>query len=349
MLSILGKYLTELFGPFRLLQSHSFLIFLGLYLGFFITMKLLPRMFKYLPNDQGREFAMEAEKAKGKPTGSGIIFISIFIVLAFLTVPFSIQTTLILVLVFAVSVSGFLDDRSKKPWGELLKGSIDLVLSVLAGIILCEGRSFILWFPFVTGSLEVPAWVFIIISIVVIWTSINSTNCSDGVDGLSGTLAMISLVSLGAVLYFVLGHTDISNYLLLPHYENGARWAIMIFTLAGPLAAYLWFNAYPSKVLMGDAGARALGFVIGVMVMNTGNPFVLVVIATMLLVNGGTGLVKVALLRFLKIKIFHNTRFPLHDHVLENRNWSNAQVLLKFAIIQIMITIGLFGLFFKIR
>ncbi|MBN1647927.1 MAG: phospho-N-acetylmuramoyl-pentapeptide-transferase [Spirochaetales bacterium] len=349
MLSILGKFLTQFFGPFRLFQSHSILIFIGVYTGFFIAITCLPRIFKYLPVDRGKEYAVETDAASGKPTGSGIFFIPLFALIAFFTVPFSLQSTLVLLLVLLVCLFGYLDDRSGKPWGEYVKGSIDLVLSFLGGLVISWGKPFVIWLPFVSAQFTMPAWLFILMSTVVIWVSINSTNCSDGVDGLSGTLTMVALISLGAVLYFVLGHTDIANYLLLPHYENGARWAIMIFTLVGPLAAYLWYNAYPSKVLMGDAGSRALGFIIGIMVMNTGNPFVLIVIATVLLVNGGTGIVKVALLRFLKIRIFHNTRFPLHDHVKENRQWSNAQILLKFTIIQIMITAGLFGLFFKIR
>ena len=349
MLYLLGQTLSEIFGPARLLQSHSVLLFIGIYLGFILTMIILPRLFHVLPSDRGREFAAQSGAAKGKPTGSGIIFIPIFIILAFIVVPFNIQGTLILILTFLVCLSGYLDDRSIKAWGEYLKGSVDLLLAAGAGWILCNGQPVVLWFPFVTAHVVIPAWGFIVLSTLIIWISINSTNCSDGVDGLSGTLAMIALVSLGMILYFVLGHIDVANYLLLPHYASGARWAVMVFTLVGPLAAYLWYNAFPSKVLMGDAGSRSLGFIIGVMVMNTGNPVLLLVIASMLLVNGGTGIVKVALLRFLKIRIFHNTRFPLHDHVREYRQWSNAQVLLKFAIIQIMITFGVFGLFVKLR
>ncbi len=100
---------------------------------------------------------------------------------------------------------------------------------------------------------------------------------------------------------------------------------------------------------MGDAGSRALGFIIGVMVMNTGNPFTIIVVSTVMLVNGGGGLVKVALLRFFKIRIFHNIRFPLHDHFRKERQWSNTQVLVRFALIQILVSIVLFGLFMKVR
>jgi phospho-N-acetylmuramoyl-pentapeptide-transferase len=71
--------------------------------------------------------------------------------------------------------------------------------------------------------------------------------------------------------------------------------------------------------------------------------------STVILVNGGTGLLKVTLLRFFRISILKNIRFPLHDHFRHKRDWSNSQVLIRFALIQILIIIVLFGLFIKVR
>ncbi len=101
--------------------------------------------------------------------------------------------------------------------------------------------------------------------------------------------------------------------------------------------------------MMGDAGSRALGFFIGICVILSGNPFLLLMTSGMILINGGTGLLKVALLRFFKIKILHNIRFPLHDHMRKSRSWSPTQVLLKFMILQMLITLAVVGLLFKIR
>ena len=112
---------------------------------------------------------------------------------------------------------------------------------------------------------------------------------------------------------------------------------------------YLWHNAYPSHVLMGDAGSRALGFFIGTMVLISGNPLLILATSTVIFLNGGMGLLKVALLRFFHIKIFENIRFPLHDHMRKNLGWSATQVLLKFMIIQILITVAIVGIFFKVR
>lgn len=309
----------------------------------------MPKLFKKLPLDRGREFTSQAQLAKGKPTASGIIFIPIFIVVSFLVLPYNAEIYIILGLTFLTCVFGYLDDTSKIAWGEYIKGSIDLIISFIASYIIAKTNGTTIWIPFSNSLFEFSLPVYIFLATFLIWISINCTNCSDGVDGLSSTLAIIGLVSLGLILYLVLGNIRISEYLLLPFVKTGANWAILTFSLTGSILGYLWYNAFPSHVLMGDAGSRSIGFIIGILVLVTGNPFLLVVVSTILLVNGGTGLVKIALLRFLKIKIFHNTKFPLHDHVREKRNWSNPQVLIKFAIIQVLVIISILGLFIKVR
>jgi phospho-N-acetylmuramoyl-pentapeptide-transferase len=348
MLFELGFILQKLYGPFRLLSSHLALIIAGTSASFVLTLILLPRFYERLPHDRGREFAAEGHVAKGKPTGAGIVFITIFTIVSLFVVPLGWQQVAILVLTYIAMISGYIDDRSENSWGEYVKGLMDLIIAVLASLVLLSTGTR-MWLPFTAQVFHLAPWVFVPVATIVIWFSINSTNCTDGVDGLSSTLVILGLISLGIFHYFVIGHIDISHYLLLPHYEDSPRWAIMAFVMVGSIAGYLWYNAHPSEVLMGDAGSRALGFFIGVLVINTGNPFLILIVSTVILVNGGAGLVKVALLRFFKIRIFHTIRFPLHDHFRITRKWSNAQVLIRFALVQILITIILFGLFMKVR
>lgn len=343
---------ASVFGPLRLLQSYTVLISIGLLLGFLLTVFLLPKFYARLPKDRGREFTVNPEAAVGKPTGAGIVFISIFIACVFLLIKPDITQILILILTFAVMMTGFLDDRAVKSWGEYLKGALDLVLAVIAGAVIFyinfDGKvSF--WLPFISSPIAIPPAVFFIVSVIVLWVSINTTNCTDGVDGLSGTLILMAFTALGIVFYFVLGHIKVATYLLVPNIPNGAQWAVMIFTLCGVITGYLWHNAFPSKVLMGDAGSRALGFFMGVLVIISRNPLIILMTSGMILINGGTGIVKVALLRFFKIKIFKNVRFPLHDHMKKNLQWSPTQVLIRFVILQILIMLVFFGILFKIR
>ena len=123
---------------------------------------------------------------------------------------------------------------------------------------------------------------------------------------------------------------------------------------------------------MGDAGSRMLGLAIGVAVLATGNPLLILVFAPVVLANGGTGLVKILLLRFFRklgfnttptdkltpeqaaeqlgiIKGLHSVRFPLHDHCRKNLHWKNSQVLMRFVLIQLLLIPFLFALFTKVR
>jgi phospho-N-acetylmuramoyl-pentapeptide-transferase len=174
-------------------------------------------------------------------------------------------------------------------------------------------------------TVSIPAPVFGFLTVILVWVSINVTNCSDGVDGLSGTLTIISLVTIYVLLKLVDGDMEF-GYLLL----------LFVTCILG----YLWFNATPSILMMGDAGSRAMGLFIAIAILKTGSPFLYIPIAIVLILDGGLGLIKVALLRFFKIKILKNTRTPLHDHVRKVWNWSNTQAVFRFAIIQIVLEIA---------
>lgn len=87
---------------------------------------------------------------------------------------------------------------------------------------------------------------------------------------------------------------------------------------------------------MGDAGSRAMGLFIAIAILKTGSPLLYIPVAIVLILDGGLGLLKVFLLRFLKIKIFKNVTFPLHDHVRKKMGWSSTQAVFRFAIIQII-------------
>ena len=91
---------------------------------------------------------------------------------------------------------------------------------------------------------------------------------------------------------------------------------------------------------MGDAGSRAMGIFLAIVALKSGSPLMYLLFAIVFILDGGLGLVKVALLRFLKIHILKNTRTPLHDHVRKNKEWSNAQVVFRFAIIQIIVSMA---------
>ncbi|MFW6414455.1 MAG: hypothetical protein ACOCZS_04040, partial [Verrucomicrobiota bacterium] len=384
MFQFLAPLLSDIWGPFRLLGSYTVLMAFGAGTCALSTWILLPRLWNSLPVDRGRAYAVNADKSLDKPTGGGLLIVLLMLPWLFLVLPFHPMFWGVVGCLFICMLTGYLDDRSQKPWGEFKKGSLDLAIAVLTSLILCQGQTTTIWLPFVKGSFELTPLLFIPLSTMVLWISINATNCSDGVDGLAGLLTLLSLFYLAGFMYIVVGNEIIADYLLVPHSVLGADWAVLLLAGAGTLAGYIWHNAPPSAILMGDAGSRFLGLFVGIAVVATGNPFLILVMAPMVLANGGTGLVKIAVLRLLGwcgfevvepqksehitggsagetahqsrngngaqlVKIIHSVRFPLHDHCRHRLGWSDSQVLVRFLLLQTFITPLLLVLFVKVR
>ena len=249
----LGQQLVDFFGPFRLLTSYLFLAGIGTALAGWLTWFLLPRLWRYLPTDQGRAFAVGAQQSKGKPVGAGLIFIPIYVVVCLLVLPHKIRFTGVLICVLLSMLEGYLDDRSRGGWSEYWLGLMDLGIALLGAVVISRLQPVEMWFPLIKTPVVLSPWLYIPLATVMLWFTINATNCTDGVDGLSGSLSTLAFIYLGGILYGILGHQEISQYLLVPHYPDGATWGIMAFVMAGCLSGYLWHNAYPSAVLMGDA------------------------------------------------------------------------------------------------
>lgn len=299
-----------------LLKSNQ-IAMLGILVTFIVTFIGLKFPFSFLPKDQGREFAVNGALSKGKIRGVGLIFVCSFLICSFVFMPVDREYVIYCILLFAMMLSGYLDDAAKTPWSDYKKGAIDLVISIMTVATFLNFNSS----SFTIGSLDItiPVPVYAVLGIILIWVSVNVTNCSDGVDGLCGSLSCIVIASFAIIFLSQLGY-----YAL----------AALLFVAA--LLAYLCFNSKPSSMLMGDAGSRAIGFFIAILAMKSGHPVAFLILALMLIIDGGLGLCKVFLLRFLKIHILKNTLTPIHDHVRKNKGWSDTQVVFRFCILQII-------------
>ena len=119
--------------------------------------------------------------------------------------------------------------------------------------------------------------------------------------------------------------------------EKDSSFAVLCGIMIAVVLAYQWFNASPSVLMMGDAGSRALGLFIAFAAMKSGNPLIYLLLGLVMILDGGLGLAKISLKRFLKISILKNTRTPLHDHARKNMGWSDPQTVYRFAILQAII------------
>ncbi|MCR5672744.1 MAG: phospho-N-acetylmuramoyl-pentapeptide-transferase [Lachnospiraceae bacterium] len=302
----------------------------GVIFSFFATILLTKILAPKLPQDQGRAFAVEGTLSKGKVRGVGIVFVPVFIAATLIFGHITLERFIYLIAIAVCMLTGYFDDRSDKPWNEYLKGALDLILAIVVAVtyLYFNGNTFMIAYPF-SVSVTIPYVLAGIIIVAVVWTSINVTNCTDGVDGLSATLTIITLGSFWLCMTRLRSLED----------------TVFIIYFITVLAAYLWFNANPSSMLMGDAGSRAMGMMIAIITFMSGYPLLYIPFAIVMILDGGLGLLKVALLRFLKIKILVNVRCPLHDQARKVKEWSNTQVVFRFAMIQFVVNLPFVLLF----
>lgn len=297
------------------------ILMVGMLGTFLLTFFMLRHPFSFLPSDHGREFAVNGSLSKGKLRGVGLTFVLCFLVGSFLFMPVDREYVIYAILLFAMMLSGYLDDASSAPWNEYKKGLIDLVISAVAAVTFVNFNATTIW----VGSMElaVPKALFVVLGIILFWVSVNVTNCSDGVDGLCASVCSVTLCSFGVLCSEALG-----------------KYAMAAFLFIAVLFAYLYFNTSPSSMLMGDAGSRALGFFLAVTALKSQRPFLYLLLAGVVIVDGGLGLAKIFLKRFLKISILKNTRTPIHDHVRRKFGWSDTQVVVRYVIIQVMLAVA---------
>lgn len=292
----------------------------GMLAAFFITFVALKFPLPFLPTDQGRAFAVNGGLSKGKLRGVGLTFVCVFILCSLLFLPITREYSIYCILLFAMMLSGYLDDAAETPWNDYKKGAIDLIISIMTMWTFVSNNPTTI----MLGGMQIhiPIPVYFVLGVILLWVSVNVTNCTDGVDGLCASLCCVVLAGFTILFSRELGQYGIANFMFL-----------------SVLLAYLYFNSKPSSMLMGDAGSRALGFYLAVIAMKTGHPFAYLLLALVVIVDGGIGLVKIFLKRFLKISILKNTLTPLHDHVRKNKGWSDTQVVFRFCIYQIILIV----------
>ncbi len=294
----------------------------------FVAVILSLKLFKSkLPVDGGRDFAFNGKLSKGKQRGAGIVFIIVFILSSLIFIKPTTELEMYYAVIFLGMLSGYLDDASKVPWGEYKKGAIDLVICLLTSGAFVWKNQDLLSVDLGFYDLKLPWYVFLAISTVFLWMMINATNCSDGIDGFCGSLWVNSII-------FILLRAGA----LGTGGEIKLLGAIMIFAII----AYLWYNAEPSTMMMGDAGSRAIGLFLGIIVLKSGNILLAIPLCFILLLDGLIGIFKVSVTRFLKIKILKNIRTPLHDHFRKNKEWSNTQTIYRLNIIQAVISFAVY-------
>lgn len=208
---------------------------------------------------------------------------------------------------------------------ERTKGILQAVVAIIASLILYWPAPYglqhsgLTWIPFV-GRIDI-GWWFVPVAAGLIWTTVNAVNITDGVDGLSGWTLLVAFFTYG-VIAFING--QFTNLMALS------------LTLVGACAGYLWYNAHPAPVIMGDLGSMALGGVLAVIALQSQQWLLLPIVGIIFVIEGLSSFVQMAYFKYTRITQGEGVRLfrmaPLHHH-LRFGGWSNPQITQRFVVI----------------
>ena len=243
---------------------------------------------------------------------------------------------------------GFADDYAKvrKQTHAGVSGRVRLAAGFLIALV-AGAWAMYLHPPELTGQLAFPifktalldlSWGFLPFAMLVIVGAANAVNLTDGLDGLAIMPVMIAAASLGVIAYAV-GRVDFTDYLGVHYVPNTGEILIFVAALVGGGLGFLWYNAPPAAVFMGDTGSLALGGALGAIAVATKHEIVLAIIGGLFVVEALSVIIQVAYYKRTKKRVF--LMAPIHHH-FEKLGWAEPQIVIRFWIVSLILAmIGL--------
>ena len=288
------------------------------------------------------------EKA-GTPTMGGLL---ILISLLFATCMWARLDNIFIWIVVLVTLCfgmiGFADDYAKvsKQNTKGVPGRIRLILGFIISAIAAyfaainhpEALQYKLALPVFKDTLIHLGLLFIPFSMIVVVGAANAVNLTDGLDGLAIMPVMIAALALGVISYAV-GRVDFTNYLDVHYVPGTGELLIFCSALFGGGLGFLWYNAPPAAVFMGDTGALSLGGALGSIAVVTKHEIVLAIVGGLFVVEALSVIVQVAYFKATGRRVF--LMAPIHHH-FEKKGWAEPQIVIRFWIISLILAmIGL--------
>jgi len=360
MLLYLAEYLSQFNSGFSVFRYLTLRSIFGVLTALVISLVVGPIMIRRLTHHQigqtVREDGPETHLSKaGTPTMGGALLLVAVSVSTLLWADLGNRYVWIVVIVTLLfGVIGFYDDYKKlvmnDPRGLAARYKYlwQSVVGVGAACVLYGTASIPaeteLIIPFVKSVMIDLGPGFIVLSYFVIVGTSNAVNLTDGLDGLAIMPTVLVAGALGIFAY-VSGHAQIAGYLLIPHLPGVGEVVIFCGALVGAGLGFLWFNAYPAQVFMGDVGALALGAALGVVAVIVRQELVLVIMGGVFVMETVSVMLQVASFKLTGRRIFRMA--PLHHH-FELKGWPEPRVIVRFWIVTVvLVLVGLASL--KIR
>jgi phospho-N-acetylmuramoyl-pentapeptide-transferase len=304
--------------------------------GFFI------KRFKHIVRSNARISTPQAHKAKdGLPTMGGIFIIAVVALAVLLWADiFCAKVWIFLLSMGGFGIIGFCDDWCKVRYKEGIRAITKFLLQV--SLAACIGVCLLVWggvepvivFPFFKGVQPYLGYFFILWVMLVMVATSNAVNLTDGLDGLAiGSL--LPNFTVFAALCYLAGHRLIALYLFIP-FANSAEGAVIAAALVGACLGFLWYNAHPAEIFMGDVGSLALGAALAYLALISKQELLLLIAGGIFVLETLSVMFQVYWYRFFKRRIFKMS--PIHHH-FELLGWPETKITTRFTIISCLLCV----------
>lgn len=350
MLSLLGAY-GEQFQPFNLFRYITFRTLGATVTSLAFVFLFGPAIIQLLRLKQGKEgqpIRSDGPQShlskRGTPTMGGLMILSGVIVSTLAWANLSNRFIwVVLFVAIGFGAVGFYDDylkvtrKNTKGFGGKARLGFEFAIALAACLALIWiGATTTLAFPFFKGLLLDLGVFFVIFGGFVIVGAGNAVNLTDGLDGLAIVPVIIAAGSFGFIAY-VSGHNLFSDYLQVHYTPGTGELAVVCGALIGAGLGFLWYNAPPAQIFMGDTGSLALGGMLGVIAIATKHEIVLAIIGGLFVLEAVSVIVQVISFKLTGKRVFKMA--PIHHH-FEQLGWSESQVVMRFWIISVILALA---------
>jgi len=354
MLYLLLYPLADQFQAFNLFRYITFRSGGAVVTALLLSFLLGPRVIAWLRAKQGDGQPIRLDgpeshllRKKGTPTMGG------FLILLALTISTLLWADLanpyvwiVLLLTVGFGLIGFFDDYRKltRRSHHGLPGRLKLAFEVALGATACVAFALVMpeplantvALPFFKSVLLAFGWLFVPFGVLVITGASNAVNLTDGLDGLAIVPAMMAAGCFAFIAY-VVGNAIFANYLQLNHVPGAGELAVFCGAMVGAGLGFLWFNAPPAMVFMGDTGSLAIGAALGAISIVTKHEIVLAIIGGLFVLEAVSVIVQVASFKMTGRRVFRMA--PLHHH-FEQKGWAEPTIVIRFWIIASILAIA---------
>ena len=282
----------------------------------------------------------------GTPTMGGVLILGALLTSSILWARLdNYYVWVVLFVILGFGLIGFVDDYKKllyqdsKGLSKSIRLSTGLIISLAAALmtmnIQSEDLSGYIAFPIFKGVLIYLGWFFVPFAMLVIVGSANAVNLTDGLDGLAVMPVMIAAGALGIIAYAV-GRVDFSEYLDVHYVSGTGEILVIVAALIGGGLGFLWYNAPPAAIFMGDTGSLALGGGLGAIAVSIKHEIVLAIIGGLFVVEAMSVIIQVIVYKITKKRVF--LMAPIHHH-FEKLGWAEPQIVIRFWIISVILAL----------